>query len=513
MKLFLKMIAAILLALAAAILLARLFFALPEITERRDSKALPPPPEAPLVRSLAEQARAHPGLTGIASLGRGVDAFAARMMLADSAVSSIDAQYYIWHDDLTGSLLLDALWRAAERGVRVRLLLDDHGTSGLDPQLAALNAHPNAEVRLYNPFVLRRFKLLSYGFDFFRFNRRMHNKSFTVDGAATILGGRNIGDEYFDTGPTALYVDLDALAVGRIVPEVAANFDSYWAAEAVYPAAAILDGAPPQDPIADHADHYRDDPQLAAYREVMGQSDSVTQLRTGRLALEWTDALLVSDDPRKGMGKVPREDLLALRLSRAVGEIATRFDGVSPYFVPGAGGVRAFAGLERQGVAARMLTNSLAATDVLPVHAGYAKRRRALLAEGVGLFELKQEATGEIPKERIGPFGSSGASLHAKTFAVDGRRIFIGSFNFDPRSTRLNTEMGLLIDSPAMAGRLHAAFDQKFAGLAWQVSLQDDDLVWQDTGSGAVLAEEPGSTLLRRKALNVISWLPVEWLL
>lgn len=509
----LKVVLAIAVVVALAIVAARFLFALPAVEGRADSVALPPPEASPLTDAVMHHLIQHPGRTGVAPLRNGGDAFAARIILADAAISSIDAQYYIWHDDLTGSLLLDALNRAADRGVRVRLLVDDNGTSGLDPQLAQLDAHENAEVRLYNPFNLRRFKMLSYGFDFFRLNRRMHNKSFTVDGAATILGGRNIGDEYFDTGPTALYVDLDVLAVGRVVPEVAADFDRYWAAEAAHPAGPIVGLAPEGDPIGDSVLRYQDEPQLTEYRKLLVGSDLVADLNRGDLDLEWTKVLLVSDDPVKGMGAVPREDLLASRLTQAVGEIETRFDGISPYFVPGAAGVEAFATLESLGVEVRMLTNSLEATDVLPVHAGYAKRRRDLIEAGVGIFELQRRATVEIPAERTGPFGSSGASLHAKTFAVDGRRIFIGSFNFDPRSTTLNTEMGLLIDSETMATEMHDAFDRGLDGVAWQVELVDGDLVWFNEAEGTTTDREPGSTRLKGIAIRVIGWLPVEWLL
>ncbi|HNP37826.1 MAG TPA: phospholipase D family protein, partial [Woeseiaceae bacterium] len=448
---------------------------------------------------------------GVASLGNGADAFAARILLANAAVSSIDAQYYIWHGDLTGSLLLDALRRAADRGVRVRLLLDDNGTYGLDAELAWLDAHENAEVRLYNPFNLRRFKMLSFGFDFFRLNRRMHNKSFTVDGLATIVGGRNIGDEYFGAGLTPLFVDLDVMAVGEIVPEVAADFDRYWASPSVHVAGTLL-AAARGDPITERLTRWYGDPQFDEYRAVVEVSEFMASLSEGTLDLEWTDAVLVSDDPVKGKGRVPREDLLTGQLHRAVGTIENRIDGVSPYFVPAAAGVKAFATLEARGVEVRMLTNSLEATDVLPVHAGYAKRRKAMLASGVALYELRRQAMPNTPDD-LGVFGSSGSSLHAKTFAVDGMRIFIGSFNFDPRSIQLNTEMGLLIDSESLANGLHAAFDDAFGGLAWRVEMQNGKLAWVDPAAGTVTTEEPGSSTFRNIALNVVGWLPVEWLL
>ena len=432
-------------------------------------------------------------------------------MLADAAVASIDAQYYIWRGDLTGYLLLDALRRAADRGVRVRLLLDDNGVWGLDRELAALHAHPNVQVRLYNPFNLRRFKALSYAFDFFRLNRRMHNKSFTVDGLVTILGGRNVADAYFKTGEAALFVDLDILAVGAIVAHVAADFDRYWAAPSVLDVNRIIRATAGCDPIGDGLARFRGNPQFADFKQNLERSEVIANMIKGDLGLEWTHALLVSDDPIKGQGAVKREDLLAVKLLQAVGEIAARFDGVSPYLVPGAAGVRAFATLTKRGVAVRMLTNSLEATDVVPVHAGYAKRRRAMLRAGVSLFELHPGR--KEPRVKKGAFGSSGASLHAKTFAVDGARIFVGSFNFDPRSTTLNTEMGLLIESAAMAQALHAAFDLGLSGVAWQVKRKDMHLVWVDQANEKVLKHEPGSTLFKRLVVAVVGWLPVEWLL
>ncbi|TNF19771.1 MAG: phospholipase D family protein [Rhodobacteraceae bacterium] len=509
----LKMLVGLVFLTGGLILVARMSFTLPVLANRVDSRALPPAWDGPLAEALSGRAAAHAGLTGVAPLQNGADAFAARIILADAAVSSIDAQYYIWHDDLTGTLLLGALVRAADRGVRVRLLLDDNGTGGLDAELAELETHPNIEVRLWNPFNLRRFKMLSYGFDFFRLNRRMHNKSFTVDGRATILGGRNIGDEYFATGPTALFVDLDVLAVGDIVPEVSADFDRYWRAKSVYPAGLIVGAPRSGSPLEDRLASLQSDPQLAEYREILRSSESAAALASGDFGLEWTRVKLVSDDPVKGEGAVPREDLLATRLAQAVGKIDDRFDGISPYLVPGKIGVQAFSTLVSRGVAVRMLTNSLEATDVLPVHAGYAKCRKDMLAAGVGLYEMRQEVAVDAPTDRLGPFGSSGSSLHAKTFAVDGERIFVGSFNFDPRSTTLNTEMGLLIDSSRMAQGLHDAFDEGLRGIAWRIGIEKGKPVWIDPDGGPTLTEEPGTTLFNRAALTVIGWLPVEWLL
>lgn len=499
--------------LAVSFVVARFAFPAPSLTKRNDTVALPPDEHGALAAALAQSTRDHKGLTGIASLQNGRDAFAARILLANAAVSSIDVQYYIWRPDMTGHLLLKALYCAANRGVRVRLLLDDNGIDRLDSLLSALDAHPNIEIRLYNPFVLRRCKRLSFGFDFFRLNHRMHNKAFTVDGRVSILGGRNVGDEYFGTGITRLQIDLDVLAVGDIVPQISADFDRYWSSAPVHPIDKVLGEAANGLVISETLAAFEKDPEFGQYRKLLEASDVVGLLAKGELALEWTNVILISDDPAIGFASVPRADLFVNRLLNAVGPIKHRFDGVTPYFVPGAAGVKAFAALAKSGVRVRMLTNSLEATDALPVHTGYAKRRKALLRAGVGLFELRAQAGEASSFDVLGPFGSSGSHLHAKTFAVDGTRVFVGSFNFDPRSVTLNTEMGLLIESTKMAETMHAAFDEGLSNLAWRVELQNRHLVWIGSSDKTETREEPGTTLLKRLALAIINKLPVEWLL
>ena len=499
--------------LTIAIVAARLVFHVPHSADQKETLALPPVANNALTAAVTKSAQERLGLTGIASLEDGRHAFAARILLANAAVSSIDVQYYIWRADMTGHLLLKALYRAANRGVRVRLLLDDNGIDGLDDVLAAMDAHRNMEVRLYNPFILRRFKRLSFAFDFFRLNHRMHNKAFTVDGCVCILGGRNVGDEYFGTGTNPLQIDLDVLAIGDIVPRISADFDRYWNSDAVIPARQILGKFGNTGVIATVLAGFETAPDFNDYRPLLDDSDIVSSLERGDLALEWTEAVLVSDDPVIGFGGLPRSELFVNRLLAAVGPIMNRFDGVTPYFVPGEAGVKAFAALQNRGVSVRMLTNSLEATDVMPVHAGYAKRRKDLLRAGVGLFELHPQPGGPTSLDKIGPFGSSGSHLHAKTFAVDGNRVFVGSFNFDPRSATLNTEMGLLIQSTRMAERLHDAFDSGLGDLAWRVEMREGRLIWTGASNGAITHVEPGTTFVKRAALRFIGWLPVEWLL
>jgi len=503
--------ACLILCIAVILLMAKSYYRLPGNLATH-SALLPPAKAGELARVVGHKIAQHPQLSGIVPLASGEDAFATRMLLTDAATVSIDVQYYIWRRDLTGYWLLERLLQAANRGVRVRLLLDDHGTTGLDAELAQLQAHPNVQVRLWNPFTLRQGKILSFGFDFSRLNRRMHNKSFTVDGHASVVGGRNIGDEYFNTGANPLFIDLDVLTMGEVVADIAQDFDRYWNSPSAYPLLQLVQQNGNNNAIAEQLKRLNSSQQAAQYRQILQRSELMSRLASGELEITWTDATLISDDPAKGQGPVDDQQQLSGRIAQAVGEIQQQFDGVSAYFVPGAAGVKTFTDLQARGVKVRMLTNSLEATDVLPVHAGYAKRRNSLLEGDVQLFELRRQAAPGSAKSKLTPFGSSGASLHAKTFAVDGQRIFVGSFNFDPRSATLNTEMGILIDSEAMAQGLHDAFDSGLRDIAWQVELHQGALQWHQPGAAALRAE-PGTSVWRHIAICIISWLPVEWLL
>lgn len=241
MKRFLRYLAALVIVAVIAIFVARFLFPLPDISERAPEQALAADPDTQLGALISEAATEHPGKSGVLPLQNGHDALASRLALAASAEQSIDAQYYIWHDDTSGILLLDALAKAAARGVRVRLLLDDNGVPGLDGYMAALNAQENFQIRLFNPSTIRNPKMMGYTFDFFRMNRRMHNKSFIADGSTAIIGGRNIGDEYFQVGDDAFYVDMDVMATGAVVPETQDVFDEYWNSASVFELESIID--------------------------------------------------------------------------------------------------------------------------------------------------------------------------------------------------------------------------------------------------------------------------------
>ncbi len=491
---------------------------LPSLADRTPSTALTGTGSTRLGRAVAPLVAAHPGVSGVYALADGRDAFSARTMMADAAERSLDVQYYIWRNDITGVLLFNALRAAAARGVRVRLLLDDNNTSGLDATLGLLDAHPNIEVRLFNPFVLRRPRLLGFLTDFSRLNRRMHNKSFTADGQATIVGGRNIGDEYFDAAGEVLFADLDVLAIGPVVDAVSNDFDRYWNSPSAYPLHLLVPAASADSAagLARDAAKIGQGPAAKAYQLAMRESTFVAQLVARRLPLEWAATRLVSDDPAKALGLAAPDSRIGPQLRQLIGEPASELELVSPYFVPGQAGSDAFAAMVRRGVKVRVLTNSLEATDVAAVHAGYARWRKPLLEAGVSLYELRRTWTENGERARAGPLGSSASSLHAKTFSVDRARVFIGSFNFDPRSARLNTEMGFVIDSPALAQRLAETLQGGIEERAYEVRLAPDGAVyWIERGQGGTIRHdvEPGTGFWQRLGVRLLSWLPIEWLL
>jgi putative cardiolipin synthase len=493
---------------------------LPPPEGRTETTALTDTAGTRLGRAVAPEVAANPARTGIHPLPNPYDAFAARVLLAGAAEKSLDAQYFIWHGDQIGYMMFEALWQAAGRGVRVRLLLDDLNTGGLDAVIATLDAHPNIEVRLYNPVVIRDNRALNFLADFTRVNRRMHNKSFTADNQASIVGGRNIGDEYFGAGSGIGFADLDVLTVGSAVREVSKEFDVYWNSPSAYPAAGFV-GAPAPDAAADLEARFaanRADPMSVTYLEAVRASPLVRKLLDRELEFEWARAELVYDDPAKTLDTEDRTDVLLFpELVRKMGRPEKSLDLVSPYFVPGAGGTESLARLAESGVAVRVLTNSFAASDEKSVHSGYSKRRVDLLRAGVRLYEIKPTAA-LVKRESGGRLGStSSTGLHAKTIAVDSRRIFVGSFNFDQRSALLNTEMGLVIDSPALAQPLAGFFDTEVPLLAYEVRLAPDgsSLEWiERTPTGETRHDtEPGTTWASRMGVQFLSILPIEWLL
>ena len=500
LKLFLKYFSFLVAGLAICVIALRLLFPLPDLAGRPISKAIAASSETLLGNLMIRSMEAHSdGMTGIMPLARGDDALASRLALIDAAEVSVDAQYYIWHDDVSGILLLGALERAAGRGVRIRLLLDDNGVAGLDEYLAALNAQDNFDIRIFNPSTVRRPKMLGYVVDFFRMNRRMHNKSMVADGAFAIIGGRNIGDEYFRVGEDFFYIDLDAIATGAVVAETSAVFDGQGKQASFDARLETVKSSPASDEVAEES--------IISMKRILADD----------VSLEWIRVQVVADDPAKGQGIASQDQLMISRLFNILGGVSGSLDLASAYFVPGKNGTTFFSDLVKNGVDVRILTNALDTTDVFLVHSGYSRYRRELLEAGVDLFELKLRRENIEGDLQALPLSLSGASLHAKTFSVDQERVFIGSFNFDPRSALLNCEMGFLIDSPTIAKDLSSIFDGPLASISYQPKLTPEGkMIWQENiadGEIVVYQEEPGASWLTQISLAIIGFFPVEWML
>jgi putative cardiolipin synthase len=509
-------------AMVAAWLALRYAFRLPDLPPHPPSPPLPDTPDSRIGRAIAGLEAANPGDSGILPLADSREAFAARVKLIRATDQYLDVQYYIWREDVSGLLLLEELRQAAERGVQVRLLLDDNGIDQLDDELAALDSHPNIAVRLFNPFVIRNPKAIGYLLDPLRLNRRMHNKSLTADNQMTIIGGRNIGDAYFGAGDQPEFADLDVLTIGAIVPEMSADFARYWDSASSYPLHMILPAADDAalERLAARAGRLLQDNTLAqAYAAAVDTSSYADPLTHDTIDYEWAPVTMMSDDPGKVLGRKPR-------LPQPIGKIGDILSGsqqklglVTAYFVPGKAGAQMFMALAARGVSIDVLTNALASTDVAVVHAGYARYRRRLLRSGVRLWEMKSDI-GRAPRTRSGVLAglpkTSRTSLHAKTFTSDGRMLFVGSFNFDPRSMHLNTELGFLVDSPALAERLQELFKEPLLERAYQVQLtKAGRLEWLDAGEGDAIVHhhEPDTSLLRRAQVVFWRMMPIEWLL
>lgn len=418
---------------------------------------------------------------------------------------------------MSGLLLFSVLLAAAKRGVKVRLLLDDNNTPGLDDTLRLLDSHPNIEIRLFNPFSFRILRALGYLTDFARLNRRMHNKSYTADGVVTIVGGRNIGDAYFGAGEQPLFSDLDVMAIGPVVKDVADDFERYWHCRSVSTLQNVLEmSESDSSQRIELPESWYNDDITRRYLHKLETSQFMTSLDQQSLPLIWAKTRLLSDDPVKGEGKAPRHSLLPQRLFDVMGSPGERIDIISAYFVPTRAGVAQLLRMVRKGVKIAILTNSLAANDVAIVHAGYARWRKKLLRYGVELYELKPTRERVSVVHDRGLTGNSGSSLHAKTFSIDGRKVFIGSLNFDPRSTLLNTEMGFVIESEVLAEVIHKRFMQSQRDMAWQLRLDRWGRInWVDrvSGSEQVLKKEPATGFWKRVLVKLASVLPIEWLL
>jgi putative cardiolipin synthase len=500
----------------------------PAAVVKPPSKALPPTTGTASARYVHAEAKQHQDQSGFRLLTRSTDALMSRVALADHAQHSLDLQYYIFDNDATGRLMAQRLLAAADRDVRVRLLVDDINAGQTIDLFDALDTHPNIEVRLFNPFATKKPSLLSRATQFLldthRLNRRMHNKSFIADGNVAIVGGRNIGDAYFDAGETTHFRDLDLIAIGPVVKQASHAFDEYWNCDAAYPVKAFN---------GKHADHYdlaKLRVELAHDARVFAQSDyaqaTLDALPNGASADRkgywfWGAATLVADQPTKIDAAADQPQLRIGPDIKAMTDAAQHeLLLISPYFVPGKRGTAYLDALVKRGVAVKVLTNSLASNDEPVVYSGYSRYRRPLLEGGVQLYELQPAAGAPQPATSGGT--SSGVSLHAKAIVVDRQKVFIGSMNMDARSKLLNTEMGIIVDCPPLAAAVTDFFDSATRPeYAYRVTLKNGGsahggaMQWQATEHGQPVSydHDPGVTTSRRVEVQMLKLLPLESLL
>lgn len=475
-----------------------------------------------LVSAVARLLDDHPRRSGVRLLPHGFDAFSLRVHSARLAVRCIDVQTYIWRADSTGRFIAHELLLAADRGVRVRLLIDDMDARPRDLALEALDAHPNISVRIFNPFytrsgLLRTLAEISRRGE--RLNHRMHNKSWIVDRAIAISGGRNLGNEYFSSAESLNFIDLDVLLLGPAVAQTASEFERYWNSSLSVPIAQLRKYFRKKlNPSTHRArlEGYARGAVAAEYARMLEQEDAIEALL--REAFVWSaDVRVVADDPSKADGAGSPASHVLDSMVDEVGAATREVLLISPYFVPGIGGTAALRSLASQGANVEVLTNSLSATDVAIVHSGYAKYRKPLLEGGVRLYELKSAVPIEDRPHRF-RVGSSRASLHTKAAVMDGERVFVGSFNIDPRSAELNCEMGVWIRSRALARELTARFrdaTKPERSFALQLSAEGK-LTWierEDDDVHRMHYREPHASWLRRTIVKLLEALPIESLL
>ncbi|RYE57568.1 MAG: phospholipase D family protein, partial [Hyphomicrobiales bacterium] len=385
--------------------------------------------------------------------------------------------------------------------------------------LLAIDSHPNIEVRMFNPVALRSPRLLGMVADFGRINKRMHNKSFTADGQVSIVGGRNIGDEYFEADDAMNFADLDVAVIGPVVKEVSDAFDLYWNNQSAIPIAALArQNTTPEQFATKRAALVtpHETANSSKYAQSLRDSEFARQLRNRNISYFWGKAMIINDHPDKVATSADKtETHLAPQLRAVVDQTKRELFLVSPYFVPGKKGVELLAGVRQRGPRVVVLTNSLASTDGVPVHSKYQLYRKALIDAGVELYEIKPTVGAQLERRFRGPVGSSTGGLHAKTFAFDRRIGFIGSYNLDPRSSKLNTEMGVLFDCPPLAKRLPEQLERNLGRDAYRVELDRNRLVWvtREGEKEVRYHSDPGASLMKRFKAQVISWLPIEWLL
>jgi putative cardiolipin synthase len=468
-----------------------------------------------LGRAIADPVAAHRDKAGFYPLLDGVDALALRWMLAERAERSIDVQYFLIHVDVVGRVFIESLLRAADRGVRVRLLIDDIHTGGHDANMAALDSHPNFEVRVFNPFAARSVRALNAP-SMSRVIRRMHNKSFTVDNQMTIIGGRNIGDEYFGARSDVNFGDLDVLGIGPVVQEVSSMFDTYWNHRAALPILALTRRPDNPEEALDELRtllaQSRADVSESRYAAVVQSIMLDAVQRDVSTTFTWAPYDLVFDSPDKWQpGSAETADSITTSIRDSLIAAQQELLVITPYFVLRDREIEEFRQLRNEGIEISVLTNSLASNNHTISHSGYLPLRKPMLEMGVKLYEMRADA-GLRSNERVGTEMAK-TTLHIKAFTVDRRWLFIGSFNWNQRSENIDTEMGVIIDSPELAERFAEQFNALDRDRTYELFLNDDGkLRWrgEENGQEVILTKEPQTGFWQRFSAGFLRTLPIK---
>lgn len=472
-----------------------------------------------LKKALAPQVKAHEKQSGFHFLKTGKEAFNERIALVQAAQKTLDLQYYIVEADLTGKFILEEILRAADRGVRVRILVDELHMDKADQMLAVVNTHRNIQIRGFNPVSTKEDSFFSrvanWVTEFQRYTRRMHNKALIADNQVAIIGGRNLGDEYFDARSDFNFSDLDVLVTGQAVVRVSNSFDRYWNSDQVFDFDSLH--APESDPalVAETrknlSQNWNHEIEVKFQKNLSGAT-MPERLENGALPLLWANAEFSADAPEKIDEKATSDSVPMNRLDRLLDHATEEFIAVTPYMVPGEGGVEWMKGIMKRGVKIKILTNSLASTDVFAVHAAYRKYRDDMIKAGVELYELKPIPGKKTRQNLLG--SSSRSSLHSKVYVVDRRYVVIGSFNLDPRSIELNTELGMVVDSPALAKEIVVMFDEAVAPeISYHIVLDGKGRTrWEtvEKGKPTTYKMEPHAGLWRRFLTRISPFLLSE---
>ena len=477
---------------------------------------------AQIIQPLQEQ---HPDLTGYLVLFEPLEALATRLSLIDKAEKRLDLQYYIWDNDKVGSLALHALIRAADRGVKIRLLIDDNNAKSTEGIFLALAQHPNIEVKLFNPYRFRKYRALDMILDLKRINRRMHNKSFIADHQVALIGGRNMTNQYYNVSDNYQFSDVDVMLVGTAVKDISHSFDEYWSHEYAYKVQEVVKQSAHHlsyESLKRQLDEHYERVTVQNYLDLTSNSQAIDSLMSRDIQLDWVKAEVVKDSPDKIKSKAKKKEHLNFQLIQHLEQPEKNVNLISAYFVPKKKGAKMLTDLAKDGVKVRVLTNSFKANDVAVVHAFYGKYRQNLLEHGVQLYEflpalnkndLDKNTEDLAKKAKVSIKGLSRSSLHAKLMALDEKQVFIGSFNFDPRSAYLNTEIGVLLNSPPLAQAVHTTMDENLSKYAYKLVLDaNKKITWQrQTPQGPVIyTKEPRMKWWQRAGIKMLSWLPIE---